>query len=282
MGDKAMANGTEFPSWNAEDPTESLTRVYQWAVENARKQIAWYQEKIKSKRTGSQLLRALSIILAAIGALFPLIDAAIPDGQTFLSQSGQWGYVAIGLAAAFVGYDRFFGLSSAWMRFIVTQLSLERTLKEFQYDWTILNAQSAKQSPPQRNTSTLLQRLKDFSLQMDALVRQETDVWVAEFQANISQLERMVQTEAQVRTPGSIKVTVTNARDFERVAVLLDGSPAKEMTGDTESVLSSVPPGPHQVTVLGEKNTQQRRDSKVAEVQPDTMTSVDLTLPEVS
>jgi hypothetical protein len=274
-----MANDTEFPAWKTEDPTGSLTRVYQWAVDKAQEQIAWYDLKKRPKKLGSQWLRALAIILAAIGALFPLIDAAMPDNQTFWAQSGQWGYVAIALAAALVGYDKFFGLSSGWMRYMVTQLSLERALKEFQYDWVILNAQQVEQPSPQGNHSTLLQRLKDFSLQMDTLVRQETDAWVTEFRANISQLEQLLKTEAQARTPGSLRTIVPNARDFEKVTVLLDGSLAKDLTGDTEGVLTSIPPGPHEVTAIGEKDSQHFRDSKVAEIQPGAMASIELSLP---
>lgn len=112
------------------------------------------------------------------------------------------------------------------------------------------------------------------------MVKQETDAWVTEFQANISELEKMLQAEVEARTPGSIKVTVTNARDFEEVSVSLDASQAKELAGVTEGVFDSIPPGPHEVSVSGTKDTQQRRDSRVVEVQPDTMAAVELTLPD--
>lgn len=70
-----MPNGTEFPQWDAHKPTESLTLVYQWAIQKAQEQIKWYESKRRSKRAGSQWLRTLSIFFAAIGALCPLIDA---------------------------------------------------------------------------------------------------------------------------------------------------------------------------------------------------------------
>jgi hypothetical protein len=236
--------------------------------------------KSADQKKGSQWLRTFAIILAGIGAVCPLLDAAIPDNAGVpLSQLGQWGYVAIALAAALVGYDKFFGLSSGWMRYMVTELSLQRTLREFQYDWNILSAQQAQQQPPQNNASTLLQRLKDFTLQVETLVRQETDAWVAEFQTNISELDKMLQAEAEARTPGSIKVTVTNARDFEEVTIHLNGSQVKELFGVTEGVLDSVPRGPQEVTAVGhKKGGQELRDSKVVEVQSNTMASVELTL----
>jgi hypothetical protein len=271
-----MTNGKEFPKWDKNKPDESLEDAYGWAVESARAQIAWYAQSREPKKRGSQWFRGSSIALAAIGGLFPLVDAAIPDSQVMF---GQWGYVAIALAAALVLYDRFFGLSSGWMRYMVTELSLQRTLREFQYDWNILIAQQAQQQPPQDNTVALLQRLKDFSLQVETLVKQETDAWVTEFQTNLSELETMLKTEMEARTPGSVKVTVTNARDFERVEILLDGIRVKELVGVTDGVLDSVPRGPREITAVGHKAGTQRKESKVVEVEPNTMASTELTLP---
>jgi hypothetical protein len=268
-----MSNSTEFPKWDNSRPDESLEAAYGWAVENARAQIAWYAQQRRPKRKGSQRIRALAIAFGAIGGLFPLVDAALQDSLML----GQWGYVVIASAAALVLYDKFFGLSSGWMRYMVTELSLQRALREFQYDWNILIAQ---QQPSKDNAVALLQRLKDFSLQIETLVKQETDAWVAEFQTNLSELDTMVKTEKEARRPGRIKVTVTNARDFERVAISLDGVRVKELVGVTDGVLDYVPQGSREVVALGQKaGSPDRKDSKVVEVEPNTLTSTELTLP---
>jgi SMODS and SLOG-associating 2TM effector domain 2 len=269
-----MTNGTSFPKWDKNEPNESLEEAYEWAIEHARSQIAWYQESRRPKKLGSQWFRGLAIALAAIGGLFPLVDAATQGSEMAL---GQWGYVVIALAAALVLYDRFFGLSSGWMRYMLTELSLQRTLREFQYDWNILVAQ---QTSPQNDPLPLLRRLKDFSLQVETLIKQETDAWVTEFRTNLSELETMLKTEMEARTPGSIKVTVTNARDFDRVGISLDGVKVKELVGDTEGVLDSVPRGPREVTAVGQKaGSPDRKDTKVVEAEPNTVVSTELTLP---
>jgi hypothetical protein len=286
---KATKEDTAFPEWDASNSAQSLAQAYQWAVRHAQEKIDWYAKKRQPKRKGSQWIRTFAILLAAIGALCPLIDAATLDNQMVslgvvteipLSQLGQWGYVSIALAAALVTYDKFFGLSSGWMRYMLTELSLQRTLTEFQYDWNILSAQQAQQQPPQDNATTLLQRLKDFTLQVETILRQETDAWVTEFQTNISELDKMLQAAVESRSPGSIKVTVTNAKDFDTVRISLNGTQIKELAGVAESVLDSVPPGPQEVVVVGQKqSTPDRKDSKVVEVQPKTLASVELTLP---
>jgi len=136
----------------------------------------------------------------AVGALCPLIDAtriffdyANPPGRFVL---GQWGYVFLAAAAAVIGFDFYFGHSSGWMRFITTQISIERALKEFQYDWVILEVRQTSNSTYSR-TLVFLQRAKDFTLQIEDMVKQETDSWVLEFQANIAQLEKVLKTETK-------------------------------------------------------------------------------------
>ncbi|HEX6289964.1 MAG TPA: SLATT domain-containing protein [Herpetosiphonaceae bacterium] len=269
-----------FPTWDATNPTESLKGVYEWAAKNGQDQIRWYQEKKRSKRRGSLWIRALSILFVAIGGLCPLIDATdlFADSTTWLSGTslGQWGYVFLALAAALIGYDRYFGLSTAWMRFIVTQLSIERALKEFRYDWLILLVQ---QDSTEMNIPVLLQRAKDFTLQVENLVRQETDSWVLEFQSNIAQLEKVLKTEAEARKPGSIRVVVANGRDFDRVCIRMNDAQVKELVGVTEGIIDGVPPGRYEIVVVGKKGSAEPRAAKVVEVQADAMALVELALP---
>jgi len=272
-----MPNDAEFPDWDMSNSTESLKRVYEWAIQKAQSNIEWYQRKIKSKRFCSQVFRGLSIFFAAVGTLFPLIDATKISGDENL---GQWGYVLFALAAAFLGFDRYFGVSTGWMRYIVTQMSLERTLKAFQYDWITLIAQQQESQLTQDETLPLLEKLKDFSLQVDTLVKQETDLWVSEFRSNLAALEKAAKTEIEARRPGIIKVKVTNARDFaDGVAIRLNDNPVKWLIGVTEDVLDSIPPGQHVVTAIGKEDDKEVKESKVVEVQPNATASVELTLP---
>jgi len=43
-----------FPRWDQHDPHKSLTRLYEWTVENAQEQINWYARKSRPKRRFSQ------------------------------------------------------------------------------------------------------------------------------------------------------------------------------------------------------------------------------------
>ncbi len=270
-----MTDNSTFPKWDNANPMESLKLVYLWAVAKAQEQIAWYDRKKRSKRGASQTLRALTIVFASAGALCPLIDAtgvfeAGNGGVAF----GRWGYVLLALGGALHGFDRFFGMSSGWMRFIVTQMSIERALKEFEYDWALLFAQQA-QNP---NVPAMLQRVKEFTLQVETLVKEETDAWVVEFRSNLTELEKVLKAEADTRKLGSIKMKVTNAGEFPKVAILLNDNPVKELLGTSEGLIDNVPPRRYEIRATAEKDGRNYRESKVVEVQPNSMSSIELTL----
>jgi len=121
----------------------------------------------------------------AAGGLQPLLAAG---GVSWASP--DWGYVLLALAAACVGFDRFFGVSSAWMRDIITAQALQRRLATFQLHWATECAQVAAGSdgePPLTPRLVLLQRFGD---DLQDLVQAETAEWVTEFHASLSQFSQ--------------------------------------------------------------------------------------------
>ena len=269
-----MPETNSFPTWEHEKPPESLHKIYLWTIQNAESQIEWYEKKKNPLKLASKLIRFLSILLAGIGALCPLIDATKVFGNLILS---QWGYVFLALAAGIAGFDYYFGYSSGWMRKIVTQISLERVLKEFQYDWAILQANAVKSSSD-FNPLAFLNLAKDFTSRIENLVKDETDAWVAEFQTNITQLEKVLKTETEVRKQGSIKISVKNAAEFEKVDVFLNDNFVKQLEGVSEGIINNIASGRYEIMIIGKRDGKETKASRVVEVQAGVMTAVEFTL----
>jgi peptide chain release factor 2 len=103
------------------DTESALAKLYRYAEGRAIEATDWYLQDKRGKRIWSRGLRLLAILLVTAGALQPLLDAAAPGPSRT-----AWGYVLLALAAACIGFDRFFGLSSGWMRSMTTAQSLER------------------------------------------------------------------------------------------------------------------------------------------------------------
>jgi hypothetical protein len=168
-----------------QDTEAALTRLYRYAEGRAIDAVDWYLADKRGKRTWSRGLRLLAILLVTAGALQPLLDAAAPGPSRT-----AWGYVLLGMAAACVGFDRCFGLSSGWMRSMTCAQALERRLEQLQYDWAAECARSAARTVDPKQVQNRLALLRVFSDDMAALLQQETATWVLEFQSSLLRLER--------------------------------------------------------------------------------------------
>lgn len=103
--------------------------------------------------------------------------------------------IALGLAALSLAIDKFFGFSSAWMRYIAAEHQIRQCLHEFQMDYDLEQAGWDSAQPSVEQTQKILGRCKVFLYQVDAIIRQETDQWLAEFQDALKQIENGTKTK---------------------------------------------------------------------------------------
>jgi hypothetical protein len=268
---------------SADEIQESIGAIYRYAEDTASDSIAWYGKSKRRKAQISQLLRFLAIVLTSLGGLTPIIGAL---GLTTIAlrgelklNVGQMGYLFLGLAAACVGFDRFFGFSSGWMRYLTTKMTLERSLSEFRLDWAMMVAKLGENPPTPDQVQLMLQRLKEFLLVIDTHVEQETQAWVSEFKTNIAEIEKTAKTQGEATRPGAIDITVTNGMDTEDgFTVALDGMEVKKVRG-TKYQIGYVPPGPHMIAVSGVIKGESLDASELVNVAPGAIANATLALP---
>jgi hypothetical protein len=272
-------------AWNDAGAVQrSIVEIYQYAEATANESIAWYGRKKRGKASMSQLLRGLAILCTTIGGLMPIIRALRPytaeSSQTFFGLDvGQLGYFFLGLAAACVAFDRFFGFSSGWMRYITSKMTLERMLSEFRMDWAMMVAKLGKNAPTTDQVQLMIQRLKEFLVAINTHVEQETQTWVSEFKTNLAEIEKTATAQRESARPGAIDITVTNGMETEDgFTVTLDGMEVKTIHG-TKYQIGYVPPGPHKIAVAGKINGESLDASELANVAPGEIAKVTLALP---
>lgn len=163
------------------DPEIALQVLHRHAEAKALAGIDWYLRERRSKRRAARALRATAIVLAAAGVLQPLATGPA-TGRI------QWGYLLLGLAAAAVVFDRYFGLSRAWMRCVLAAQRLQRRLEQFQDDW-IAACASELIGNGRPSVSDRLMLLRSFSGDVTEIVRQETAEWEQEFHATLRRLD---------------------------------------------------------------------------------------------
>ncbi|MEU6880219.1 SLATT domain-containing protein [Streptomyces sp. NPDC046712] len=174
--------GTPFPLGDWGEPAERLDELYRWVESNALRTAEWYLSDRVWKRRCARALRVGTALGVIAGAALPLLDltAVAADG------AAGWGYLSLLLGAACMACDRYFGLTSGWIRDVATAQAVQRRLQALQFDWASESVREVL-GPTEGTASEAAERclgvLRRFSEDVTELVRAETADWMVEFRS---------------------------------------------------------------------------------------------------
>ncbi|MBB0232693.1 SLATT domain-containing protein, partial [Streptomyces calidiresistens] len=116
---------------------------------------------------------------------------------------GPWGYPLLLGAVACLACDRWFGLTSGWMRDVATAQAVQRRLEALRYEWATESVREAL-GPTEGTAGEAAERclgvLRRFSEDVTELVRAETADWMLEFRGGGAAL--LTQTAAVTGAAG--------------------------------------------------------------------------------
>jgi hypothetical protein len=171
--------GRSFPLGDWGQPAERLHELYRWVERGALETAAWYLTDRVWKRRGARVLRAGAAVGAVTGAAMPLLDLT-----GLLGGATAWGYLALLLAVACVAVDRFFGVTSGWIRDVATAQAVQRRLQALQFEWASESVREVL-GPAEGTAGEAAERclgvLRRFAEDVTELVRTETADWMVEF-----------------------------------------------------------------------------------------------------
>ncbi|MET9697063.1 SLATT domain-containing protein [Streptomyces sp. NPDC006529] len=206
-GGAAMAaagdlTGRPFPLGDWGEPAERLDELYRRVEADALRTAGWYLGDRARKRRGARILRAGAALGALAGAALPLLEltGAAPG-------LAAYGYLALLLATACLACDRFFGLTSGWMRDVATAQAVQRRLQTLQFDWASENVREVL-GPTEGTASEAADRclsvLRRFQEDVTELVRSETADWMVEFRSGPAPLVMQSLGAAGTRTEAGL------------------------------------------------------------------------------
>lgn len=161
------------------EPTERLDELYRWVEGGALRVADWYLTDRAWKRRAARTLRTGAALAATAAAVLPLLELTHT-----LTTGTAWGVLALVAAVACLAGDRFFGLTSGWMRDMATAQAVHRRLEALQFDWSVENVREVL-GPTEGTASEAAERclgvLRRFAEDVTELVRAETADWMVEF-----------------------------------------------------------------------------------------------------
>jgi SMODS and SLOG-associating 2TM effector domain 2 len=173
-------------NWSLDQRSKSLSSVFDHATAFSRDAEQWYARKRSAKRRYGRALRVGSILLGALAAVIPIVSEIYPTGAGAIAPG--WSAVALAAAATFVGLDRYFGFSSAWMRYMAAELKLAQVRTSFEYMWQLKRATTAD-PPTDDDLAILLEDAHTFVSTVNELISEETRAWITEFRTALTATE---------------------------------------------------------------------------------------------
>ncbi len=176
--------GAPFPLGDWGEPATRLDELYRWAEQGALRTVDWYLADRRWKRRGARAARIITVL--GVGAAIALPMLRITGGAPGVDGPTAWGYLGLLGAAVGVGLDRWFGLTSGWMRDVATAQAVQRRLEALRFDWASESVREVL-GPTEGTASEAAERclgvLRRFCEDVSELVRGETADWMVEFRA---------------------------------------------------------------------------------------------------
>lgn len=194
--------GRPFPPGDWAEPAERLEELYRWVERGALETVTWYLADRTGRRRTARALRAGAALGAVAAAAVPLLCLAADAARL-----ASWGYLPLLLGGACVAADRFFGVTSGWMRDVAAAQAVQRRLQIFQFDWA---AESVREvlGPTEGTAGEAAEHclavLRRFSDDMTELVRTETTDWMVEFRTGSAPLGLQQSVTAGHRPDGGV------------------------------------------------------------------------------
>jgi hypothetical protein len=251
---------------------ELLSAVREYTLASAMGAMGYYRVAKRPMKRGATWLRLTGLLALGAGGVIPILAQMYPERF-----AAGWASLALTLAAGAVALDRYFGFSSAWMRFTVAELKLQRELEQFRLDWQAEEARWVD-APSAEQVQQGITTAKNFLSVMQQIVEAETAAWVTEFQSNLKQLDESARVRPIADTSGAIQVTITNGEQATSGWTLtVDGGSALDCHGKT-AALRNLAPGHHTVRAVATINAKTVTAERVAAVVQGTIVPLELTL----
>lgn len=175
---------TEELSWEADKVEGSLRTLFAAVDALAESEIAYYYRRRGTRAWISGVTRLAAWILGSVGLLLPLLSGT---ASARWEDWGQYGYVFLAGAASVLAANSLFAGTEGHIRFVSTQLELERLVVASRVEWyRYLALPRATDEDISRGFELIL----DYAHRLHGTVLQETGRWGDTLMAELAKIQQ--------------------------------------------------------------------------------------------
>jgi hypothetical protein len=273
-----------------QDRRLALRRVGDVALARADKLARYYDDRKGGKRRWAQGLRISALVFGTLAGLLPLVLPVLsvfvfPDLDKKIKDLLSISAICAGLSAAFIAFDKLFGMSTAWMRFVTALLDLRARRDAFLIAWT-QECLRAGEQPTAGQLAASLDVAAAFLASLHGVVRTETQSWMVEFRNSLADLEKSVEASraaAAVTAPadrGAIEVRVLDVASLDGHAWTMQvaSQAPVDYVGATSAAITHIEPGAVRIAVRGKMSGKPASTERVVIVEPSKVAVVEVSL----
>ena len=257
------------PVYNWTTPIDTLNTIKTDLLETVAKEEKWYRRLRITHGLTTRFFRFTAICLLGFGTIYPIFA----KGQNL-----EWGYVCLAIGSLILLMDKYFGISTSFVRFYRAEIEIINYSRIFAEDWEIEMVKSDSNFSKD-NILNLLNVAKRFRESVSTIIASETTAWATEFNAQISELQQELMKKESTYKVGNLSVILNNADDYANMVLSLDQAASMKLNGNTSAVFRNVSIAPHTVSFKGDKGNQKIEFSKNIDVTAEKTAELVFDLP---
>ena len=179
-----------FPSlfWAPEERAKSLAALVSYATGEAERAIDWYYWKRRRTQGWGRGLRLGAILASSAAGVTPLLsELSLQNGRSSIEP--LWAALFLALAGILVLLDRFWGCTSAWVRYMHAAQEITAALDAFRLECERHKLLWDGMEVDVEQAQATIDACQSFLSHVRSVVRTETDTWGTEFHKILEQIE---------------------------------------------------------------------------------------------
>ena len=175
--------------WDADSVAASLQQAFLAVNTLAEAEVRYYFRRRNTRAWISGVTRFAGWVLGTLGLLWPLLVAT--NDPLYFGQS-QWGYVFLAGAASALAANSLFGGTSGHVRFVTTQLILERLIVAKRLEWSAFSVELASDPTVAKKGFDLILK---YATELHSATIAETGNWGETLLGELAKYEKSIDAE---------------------------------------------------------------------------------------